>query len=273
MLYLVPSPIGNLEDVSFRIISVLQKCELILCEDTRVSKSLIQALNFKFNLDIKIKKFIALHSHNEKEFLSNINKEFFNANVVYMSDAGMPCISDPGAVLVDFAIKNQIDYEVIPGANALLCAFASSGFKQKEFTFFAFLSNKGKNREKEIEKLMQNPYVSIVYESPTRILSLLESISLIDENRELFAIKEISKKFEKKFKASAKELLKILKNENLNGEWVLVIDSNKDEKKSFISEKDILNLDISLKEKSKLLAKIHSKNPKELYKKLLLSQS
>ena len=265
MLYLVPSPIGNLEDISFRIISVLQKCELILCEDTRVSKSLIQSLNFKFNLDIKIKKFIALHSHNEKEF--------FNANVVYMSDAGMPCISDPGAVLVDFAIKNQIDYEVIPGANALLCAFASSGFKQKEFTFFAFLSNKGKNREKEIEELMQNPYVSIVYESPTRILSLLESISLIDENRELFAIKEISKKFEKKFKASAKELLKILKNENLNGEWVLVIDANKDEKKSFISEKDILNLDISLKEKSKLLAKIHSKNPKELYKKLLLSQS
>lgn len=273
MLYFIPSPIGNLEDISYRAISLLKECDVIICEDTRVCKSLIQALNFKFDLSIKISKFMSLHSHNEKDFLSKIDKDLFKKNVIYMSDAGMPCISDPGAVLVDFAIKNKIDYEVIPGSNALICAFASSGFTQKEFTFFAFLSNKGKDRQNEIKNLMQNPYISVVYEAPTRILSLIESVASIDEDRALFAIKEMSKKFEKKFKASAKELLQILKNENLNGEWVLVIDSNKNEKRNFINEKDILNLNIPLKEKSKLLAKINSKNPKEIYKKLLLSQN
>ncbi|NDJ27040.1 16S rRNA (cytidine(1402)-2'-O)-methyltransferase [Campylobacter sp. MIT 12-8780] len=275
MLYLIPTPIGNLADISYRAIELLKTCKIVLCEDTRVCKSLLHLLSQKFELCFENKEFISFHSHNEKEVLASLNADFFKQDIIFMSDAGMPCVSDPGSVLVDFALKNNIAYEVLPGANAAITAFAASGFGVKEFIFMGFLSNKGKQRQNELENLLLNPFVSIVYEAPTRVLALLESLALLDPQRIIFIIKEISKKFEKKFKASAQELLNILQNENLNGEWVLVIDANKETNfaRSTLNESDILALDISLKEKSKLLAKITQKNAKELYNKLLLSQN
>lgn len=273
MLYLLPTPIGNLSDISLRALELLKACDTIICEDSRVCKHLIQALNSKFNADIKVKDFRILHSHNEDKFFSGIEVNFFDKTVLYLSDAGMPCVSDPGAALVSFAIKNNIAYEVLPGANAALTAYCASGFLDKEFSFFAFLSNKGKEREYEIQKLMKHPFISIVYEAPTRVLSLLQSIVSIDEDREIFVAKELSKKFEKKFKGKAKQVLHLLENENIKGEFVLVISPCKQEKQGSISKEDILSLDIALKDKSKLLAKLLAKNPKEIYNKLLLSQN
>ena len=142
--------------------------------------------------------------------------------------------------------------------------------RSEEFIFLGFLSNKGKERAKDIEKLLKNPYTSIVYESPKRILTLIETIASIDENREIFLIKEISKKFEKKFKNQAQILAKELKNENLNGEWVVVLKGINDKwAYNTLCEKDILDLDISLKTKSKLLSKLNGKNNKTIYNELL----
>ena len=143
MLCLVPTPIGNLEDISKRSLKALLEAELIFCEDTRVTKKLLNLLALKYELDFSQKEFKSFHSHNEKEILKNLTKDTFTKNVVYCSDAGMPCISDPGASLVDWCIQNDVEYDVIPGANAILTAFAMSGFTSSEFTFFGFLEISG----------------------------------------------------------------------------------------------------------------------------------
>ncbi|EAK3633868.1 16S rRNA (cytidine(1402)-2'-O)-methyltransferase [Campylobacter jejuni] len=273
MLYFIPTPIGNLSDISFRALELLKTCNLVFCEDTRVSKSLISLLNAKFHTDIHISKFIALHSHNEKEILASIDLKIFEKNVAYLSDAGMPGISDPGKALVEFAQENSIAYEILPGANAALVALVSSAFCQKEFIFIGFLANKGKERQKDIEKILNFPYPSIIYESPKRILSLVEQIMILDSQREIFLIKEISKKFENKFKGNAKELFEILKKSNLNGEWVVVLQSKEQNfLQNTLCEKDIMDLKLPLKAKAKLLSKFNGKNAKEIYQKLLLSQ-
>ncbi|TKX30798.1 16S rRNA (cytidine(1402)-2'-O)-methyltransferase [Campylobacter estrildidarum] len=274
MLYFIPTPIGNLNDISFRALELLKTCKVFLCEDTRVSKSLLLSLSNKFQIDFKTKKMIAFHTHNEKEILKNLDQDFFSQDIAFLSDAGMPGISDPGYALVDFALKNNIEFEVLPGANAALVALVSSALCEKEFIFIGFLANKGRERQKDIQRALNHIYPSIIYESPKRILSLVEQIASIDENREIFAIKEISKKFETKFKGSAKKVFDQLKEANLNGEWVLVISKNNQNLNSnSLLEGDILELDIPLKTKSKLLAKINGKTPKEIYTKLLLSQN
>ncbi|MFX3627142.1 16S rRNA (cytidine(1402)-2'-O)-methyltransferase [Campylobacter sp. LH-2024] len=274
MLYFIPTPIGNLGDISFRALELLKTCEIFFCEDTRISKSLLLSLSHKFKIDFKTKKMIPFHSHNEKEILKNLNPEIFSQDIAFLSDAGMPGISDPGYALVDFALKNGIKFEVLPGANAALVALVSSALSEKEFVFMGFLANKGKDRIKDIQRALNHSYASIIYESPKRILSLVEQISFIDENREIFAIKEISKKFETKFKGKAKEVFNELKEANLNGEWVLVISKNHQNlNHNSLLESDILELDIPLKTKSKLLSKINGKSPKEIYAKLLLSQN
>ncbi len=272
MLYFIPTPIGNLSDISFHSLEVLQKCELLLCEDTRVCRSLISLLNDKFKLAIKPRKILAFHTHNEKTFLQSIDTSFFEECVVYMSDAGMPGISDPGQILIEYAIKNNIQYEVLSGSNAALLAIVSSGFCHKEFIFMGFLANKSIQRKKDIAKLMLNPYPSVVYEAPTRIIDLVKEISKIDPLREIFIIKEATKKFENKFKTSAHEAVEKLQNMDLRGEWCVVVAPKLEQfYQSTICEEDILNLDLPLKIKSKLLSKINAKSPKENYQKLLLS--
>ncbi len=119
MLCLVPTPIGNLEDISIRSLRILKEAELIFCEDTRVTKKLLTLLGEKNNLDFSNKEFKSFHSHNENHILQSLTKETFSKNVVYVSDAGMPCVSDPGATLVDYCIKNQIPYDVLPGLDAI----------------------------------------------------------------------------------------------------------------------------------------------------------
>lgn len=271
MLYFIPTPIGNLSDITIRTLQILKTCENIICEDTRVCKSLFALLNAKFDAKLNPKRFISLHSHNESEFMQNLDESIFQGNVAYLSDAGMPCISDPGVFLVRLAQKKGIDYEVLSGANAALIAVAASGLCEKEFIFMGFLSNKGKNRQKDIQKMLSHQYVCVVYESAKRILALINAIALIDGERELFAIKEISKKFEKKFKAKAKDLSTLLENENLNGEWVLVVAGKKAQSENgiFLSKDDIMALGLSTKEKAKLLAQFMPKQTKEIYYQLL----
>ncbi|ANE33810.1 16S rRNA (cytidine(1402)-2'-O)-methyltransferase [Campylobacter hyointestinalis subsp. lawsonii CCUG 27631] len=270
MLYFLPTPIGNLDDISKRCLDVLELCEIIICEDTRVTKSLITLLNAKFNLQISPKEFYSLHTHNEKDFFDKFDKSKLETRIcVYASDAGMPCISDPGISLVKFAQQNSIKYEVLSGANALLLAAAASGIIEKEFIFLGFLPNLGKERQIAIQNALNSLYPVIIYESPKRILSLIEDIVKLSPDREIFAIKEATKKFETKFKDNATNLLTILKKSNLNGEWCVVVDRSFVSAFERISQADILALDIPPKQKAKLLCKITGENSKKIYQNLI----
>ena len=267
MLTLVSVPIGNLEDISYRAIMALSKSDIVLCEDTRNSKKLFRLLSEKNNIPLNDKIFIPIHAHNEYAFLEKVQIEFFNKHIIYISDAGSPCISDPGALLVDFCITNNIKYDFIGGSNAFVNAFAMSGFTQSKFLFFGFLINKGKKRLEEIETLLNNPYPSIIYESPHRIINLVNHICDKEPTREIFAIKELTKLNQISFKNTAQIVLEELKNTNIKGEWVVIISASMAWlNKKNINTEDILNLNISNKEKSKLISKITGKQTKDIYK-------
>jgi len=268
VLTLVPTPIGNLEDISKRSLTALMEAELIFCEDTRVTKKLLQLLSQRENLEFPCTNFKSFHSHNEKQVLKTLTPEDFNQNIVYVSDAGMPCVSDPGATLVQYCIENNIPYDVIPGANAVLTAFAMSGFENTEFTFFGFLPHKGKERQIKLTQVMQSSILSILYESPHRLLKTLEEINQIDEQRTVFLVKELTKLHQKTYKDSIKNIYEVFKNENIKGEWVLIIDPI-----TFTGEnltvKDIEALDLAPKVKAKLLSKLTGKAVKEIYNQLV----
>lgn len=268
MLTLVPTPIGNLEDISKRSLQALLEAELIFCEDTRITKRLLSLLAQKNNLEFTCKDFKSFHSHNETQVLKTLTPKDFDKNIVYVSDAGMPCVSDPGATLVQYCIENNIAYDVLPGANAVLTAFAMSGFLHTEFTFFGFLAHKGKERNYKLAKVMQSPTLAILYESPHRLLKTLEEIKNIDENKTIFLVKEISKLHQKTFKDSAKNIYEKFLNENIKGEWVLVIEPTKTSGEN-LDIQDIKSLDIAPKIKAKLLAKMTGKSTKEIYQQLL----
>lgn len=268
MLTLVPTPIGNLEDISKRALDALVEAELIFCEDTRVTKKLLTLFSEKYQLTFACTEFKSFHSHNEKTILKTLSPEDFNKNIVYVSDAGMPCVSDPGASLVEFAIKHNLNYDVIPGANAVLTAFAMSGFEQTAFTFHGFLAHKGKERSQKLSQVMNHSNLSILYESPHRLIKTLEEIVQIDENRILFLAKEITKKFQNVYKNSAKRILETLKNENIRGEWVIIIEPSISSGEA-LSIEDIENLELPPKIKAKLLAKMKGLKTKEVYQELL----
>ena len=276
MLTFVPTPIGNLEDISFRSIKALKDAELILCEDTRVTKQLLNLLNQKLNLDIDTnKQFLSVHSHNEEKFITASHIDIYkNQNVAYVSDAGMPCVSDPGALLVDFCLKNNIPYDVIPGANALLTAYAMSGFNEKEFTFFGFLPHKPTNRKSPLEAIMNSEYLTILYESPHRIIQLLEEINSLNSDKEIFAVKELTKMHQRHFKGKISDILKQFNCKDskvdTRGEWVVIVDSCERNDGEKITISDIKSLDLPPKQKAKLIAKMTGQNIKDIYETLNL---
>jgi len=269
LIYFIPTPIGNLDDVSQRSLKVLCECHTLFCEDTRVTKRLLSLLGEKHNLTFNIKNFISLHSHNEQYTLDKIDLSVFDETVAYLSDAGMPCVSDPGSYFVQFAQKNNLDYAVLPGANAALLAYASSGFLNSRFTFYGFLAHKGKERERGLEFVKNSIFPTIIYESPHRIEKLVSELaSLLPERKAVF-IKEATKKFEKRLVGTCKEIQKQFKDINLRGEWVIVLDNDEACKGNAITDEDILSLDLPPKQKAKLLAKLTGENVKDWYQKLL----
>lgn len=269
MLSLVPTPIGNIGDMSLRAIDTLKDADIILCEDTRVTKKLIHILKERYNTIFKEnQEFISLHSHNEKSFVEKLEPSFFEQNIVYVSDAGMPGVSDPGQVLVRYCIDNEVDYDVFPGANALLTAFVASGFIETQMLFFGFLDHKGASRAEGLQKALHNGYTTILYESPHRLDKLLLEIEKEEPTRELFLAKELTKKYQRYVHGSATEIREKLDG-NHKGEWVVVIKASKAQSSSAVSQNDILALDLPKKVQAKLICKITGENTKECYSRLL----
>lgn len=269
MLLLVPTPIGNIGDISFRAIDALIKADTLLCEDTRVTKKLLQLIYQRYNLTPKENQhFISLHSHNEKEFISKLEPTFFDQNVVYVSDAGMPSISDPAALLVDYAKKHSISYDVLPGANAALTAYVASGFSDTKMLFWGFLPHKGSDRASSLNNALNSGYVTVLYESVHRIEKLLSEIEKEDSSREIFVAKELTKLHQNYYFGKASEVKKAISS-SLKGEWVVVLSASKPINASAITQNDILSLDIPKKTQAKLIAKITQEGIKECYERLL----
>ncbi len=267
MLTLIPTPIGNINDTTLRTLELIQNSELILCEDTRVTKQLLKIYQDRLNLNLPNVDIVSFHEHNGKERLGQIGEKLKSLNVIYMSDAGMPVISDPGQLLVEYCQNEGIEYDVLPGASVAPLIYAASGFKSGKFYFYGFLPNKGKERSEELAKVLANGLDTIIYEAPHRIVKLVEQICAIDENRELFAAKELTKKHQKFYKMRAKELLEKLQSDSTKGEWAVVIEGVQSDNKT-LSLHDIQNLDMPPKPKAKLLAKLTGKSVKECYEEL-----
>jgi 16S rRNA (cytidine1402-2'-O)-methyltransferase len=273
VLTLIPTPIGNIGDISLRAIEALSEADILLCEDTRITKKLLHILKERYNTNFKEnQEFISLHSHNEKHFIEKLENSFFESNVVYVSDAGMPGISDPGQALVNYCLENSLEYDVLPGANAVLTAFVASGFIQTQMLFWGFLPHKGKDRTKSLNSALNSGYTTVLYESPHRLEKLLNE--LIDEakDREIFLAKEISKKYQKYLRGNATDILNKL-NGNFKGEWVVVLSASEAQNSSAITQNDILSLDIPKKQQAKLISTITGENTKACYQRLLSIQS
>jgi len=269
MLSLVPTPIGNIGDISLRAIEVLSEADTLLCEDTRVTKKLIHILKERYNTAFKEnQEFISLHSHNELSFVEKLEPSFFEQNIVYVSDAGMPGISDPGQILVRYCIQNSIKYDILPGANALLTAFVASGFVETQMLFFGFLDHKGTSRASQLQEALHNGYTTILYESPHRLEKLLLEIEKEEPEREIFLAKELTKKYQNYFHGTATTIKETLAG-NYRGEWVVVLRASTPQNASAISQKDILELDLPKKTQAKLISKITGENTKACYQRLL----
>ncbi|MBN2817155.1 MAG: 16S rRNA (cytidine(1402)-2'-O)-methyltransferase [Campylobacterales bacterium] len=269
MLSLVPTPIGNIGDISLRSIELLSQADILLCEDTRVTKKLLHILKERYETSFKEhQEFISLHSHNEREFIEKLEPSFFEKEIVYVSDAGMPGISDPGQGLVAYCLQNSIEYDVLPGANALLTAFVASGFEETQLLFMGFLDHKGSSRLAGLNKALYSGYTTVLYESPHRLEKLLLEIAQEAPERQLFVAKELSKKYQRYLKGSANEILTLL-NGNFKGEWVVVLSAGESQPESAITQNDILSLDLPKKVQAKLISKITGENPKACYQRLL----
>ncbi len=268
MLTLVPTPIGNIADISLRAMDALAQADVLLCEDTRVTKKLLHILSERYDLQRKEQEFIALHSHNEEAFIQKIEPDFFDKNVIYVSDAGMPGISDPGQLLVKYCQDENIEYDILPGANALLTAFVASGFVNTQMLFFGFLPHKGKERSQALQGALHNGFTTILYEAPHRLDKLLKELSTEVPTRRIFCAKELTKKYQTFFYGSASEMPAKIKKEMIKGEWVVVIEAGTS-RQSSLSENDVLELDIPKKTAAKLISKITGENTKSCYQRLL----
>ncbi|MBE0491608.1 MAG: 16S rRNA (cytidine(1402)-2'-O)-methyltransferase [Sulfurospirillum sp.] len=268
MVYFIPTPIGNLEDISLRALKTLSECQTLFCEDTRITKKLLALLEARHGLICNIERFISLHSHNEKQVLDAIDETIFEHTVAYMSDAGMPCVSDPGSYFVQYCQMHNINYEVLPGANAALLAYSASGFANPRFIFFGFLPHKGKERANALQEVISAKYPIILYESPHRIEKLIDELAVLIPHVRACFIKEATKKFEKKIVATCKQIQEQTKVINLKGEWAIVLDTSCKLDGEAISQQDILALDLPPKQKAKLLAKLSGKSVKECYEAL-----
>lgn len=221
VLNIVPTPIGNLEDITLRSLDTLKNSDYILCEDTRVSKKLLN----KYNIEVQL---VSFHSFNEhKTVQKHINQILDGKAVSLISDAGTPSISDPGFLIVRESIKNNIEINCLPGATALIPAIVNSGLSSERFVFEGFLPTK-KGRNKRIKNLVDEKRSIVIYESPKRILKLINDLmGFLGKDRKASISRELSKIYQENIRGTLKELYDKLENINIKGEFVIVIDGKK----------------------------------------------
>ncbi|WP_424141319.1 16S rRNA (cytidine(1402)-2'-O)-methyltransferase [Sporosalibacterium faouarense] len=216
-LFICPTPIGNLDDITIRTLNTLKEADLIAAEDTRHT---IKLLN---HFDIK-KPLTSYHEHNIKEKGPVIiDKILKGKNVALVSDAGMPAISDPGEDLVKLAVESNIDIIALPGATASILALVLSGLSTDKFVFEGFLPAKSKDRKESLEKLKTEERTLIFYESPHRLLALLKDMFIALGDRNIAVARELTKKYEEVYRGSIQSAIEKFDSEGPRGEFVIVV--------------------------------------------------
>ena len=262
-LYLIPTPIGNLGDISFRSIELLKNSDFILCEDTRVSRKLLN----KFEIKTKL---ISNHKFNEVKNLSNIINLLKNDKIISMiSDAGTPGISDPGAVLINECLKNNINIIPLPGPSAVTTSVSASGFDDK-YLFYGFFPEKEKMIKEELNKLSELNFCLVFFVSPKKINRIIPHLKTYFKDRKILICREISKYYEEFIRSNLDDL-QLFKNEP-KGELTIVISEKRIDKKSsqILSESDKRNIEkminkLSTKEITNLISQNSKVSKKEIY--------
>ncbi|MBU0278554.1 16S rRNA (cytidine(1402)-2'-O)-methyltransferase [Gemella sp. zg-1178] len=269
MLYLVSTPIGNLDDISIRALKVLEESDIIACEDTRNTKKLLNHFN------IKNKKLISYHEHNEEvasDRILGLLKD--GASISLVSDAGMPCVSDPGYILIKKCKENLVDVVAIPGANAGLTALIASGIESYNYVFHGFLPRKSGDLKKKLTSILNEGYTAIIYESPHRIKNLVEHIVDFEEDRIISVARELTKIYEQVVTDKAINILNFLNSNTIKekGEFVLIISPNKKNEEKVEIENLLFEIEklvesgIKVSEALKIVSKKYGVNKREVYK-------
>ena len=222
-LYIVPTPIGNLDDMTYRAVNTLKEANLILAEDTRHTQKLLNHFDFQTRL-------LSFHEHNTFERMQEVLERLLaGEDLALVSDAGMPAISDPGYELVREAIATDIPVIVLPGANAALCALVGSGLPTDEFLFYGFLPRKQKAKTDELQRLSKLPATIIFYESPFRVKETVRQIEKHVGNRRITISREITKLHEQYIRGTASEVAAWTEANEIKGECCILIEGNKSE--------------------------------------------
>lgn len=266
LLYLVATPIGNMGEVSPRVIETLKEVDLIACEDTRVSGKFLSMLGLS-------KPLFSLREHNEVSASEEIIKKILEGTkVAYMSDAGYPCISDPGARLVKLALQNDINITAISGPNAALNALVASGLCEDHFYFHGFLDAKESVKLEELRKLANREETLIFYEAPHRIQNTLQAMFTILGNRKACIARELTKKHEEFIRGGLEELSKI-DPATLKGEMVIIVEGSLGEIKPDVNNDEIIqmvknltSMGLSTKDAIKKVAEATNLNKNYIYK-------
>ena len=220
-LYIIPTPIGNLEDITLRALRLLKEVDLVLAEDTRITKKLF----VNYNIDTTLASF---HMHNEHKVLAKfIDRLKAGETFALVSDAGTPGISDPGFLLARECVSNKIEIECLPGATAFVPALVNSGLPSEKFIFEGFLPAK-KRRQTRLKLLSEAEITMIFYESPHRIVKTLSQfVEYFGEDRKVSVSREISKMFEETKRGKVKEVLTYFEEKKPKGEFVIVVEGKK----------------------------------------------
>lgn len=267
-LYLVPTPIGNLGDMTFRSVEILKNSEVIFAEDTRESKKLLDYYDIN-------KKLIAYHKFNEDKEYKKIIEYLDNGfNISIITDQGTPCISDPGYVSVYKIIDLGYNVVCLPGATAFTPALVTSGINPNKFLFYGFLDSNKTKKKKELEYLKNIKFTIIFYESPYRIKETLNLLLNIFGNRKISISREISKKYEEIYRGNISDVINDL--DELKGEFVLVVDGFKEEINDKLTDEEIINnidklVDNGLSKKDAIreVCDIYNLSKNEIYKKYM----
>jgi len=272
MIYLICTPIGNLNDISLRSIEVLNRSDLIYAEDTRKAKKIFD----KYKID---KKSFSFNDHNEKSKTKNIIKEAKAGKTISLiSDAGAPLVSDPGYILVNECIRENIEYSVIPGPSSVINSLLLSGFAINKFMFLGFLPRKDSERQKVFENNLKNDATLVFFESPKRLVKTLSVMKkTFPSTRRAVICREMTKKHEEVIRGSIYEILTQVSSRDIKGEICLLIEGYKNQTESSIDLnneiKDLALKKMSPSEAAKLLSLITNKNKRDLYKWLIKKNS
>ena len=268
MLYLCATPIGNMEDITLRVLRVLSEVDAIYAEDTRHSAGLLSYYEIK-------KPLISCHEHNEAQRAAEIVDRLKNGdNIAYISDAGMPCVSDPGARIISACIDAGAEFTVVPGASASVTALALSGLDNERFLFCGFLPRSGKERRERLELVSNSPVTTIIYESPNRVYSsLCEIMQLTGGDRKAAVVREITKVFEEASRGTLSQLCEKYKDNAPKGECVIVLEAKTD---NDVNEVDVdsmiddcLNKGMKAKEAARYIADTLKISRNDIYKRIL----